>query len=741
MLVFLPFVAVVLAIGVGYWTRREVARTIDASLTGELTSTLEANVTALEIWMRNQERLAGLIGNDPRIREMSVSLLERARNRVLMRELVSVPDLKLFSDTMTERLTNAGYGTALLVTTNLQVAATTGRARMRPGSFLRGDNAEFYKELFATGKPVVATPFKVPPPGLRGPGARLQNLGRRFRPDNQNPPPRQFPWGVQPQPPENPGEPPPPSLMQVLAPVKDSNGVVVGALSFLLRPEDEFTRVLSVARSGESGETFAFDRSGRLISQSRFDEQLKRVGLLTNDAAASSALTLELRDPGGDLTAGHVPANSNPTNWPLTRMVAEALAGGSGVTVIPERDYRGVPVVGAWRWLPDCDFGVVTKIDAREAYQPLYVLRRILMILIVLLAVASIAVAVFSYFNILWRRRFNMAQLKARKLGQYTLEDKIGEGSMGVVYKARHVLLRRETAVKLLLPTRADEDIIRQFEHEVRLTCQLSHPNTIQVYDYGHTPDGIFYYAMELLRGMTLSELVDRFGAQPESRVLHILIHVCESLKEAHAAGLIHRDIKLGNVFLCTRGGIPDTVKVLDFGLVRIIRDKDETITTAAHDAASRFLGTPQYMAPEIIRDPACADPRSDIYAVGAVGYQLLTGKPLFEGETVRDIFNHHLETQPEPPGARGGVSVSPILEQIILRCLEKDPARRPQNMTDLASSLGQCPAAGAWTESLRTDWWSRNKAAIETNQQRVDIKPASVAEATLKIDLNQRTD
>jgi serine/threonine protein kinase len=178
---------------------------------------------------------------------------------------------------------------------------------------------------------------------------------------------------------------------------------------------------------------------------------------------------------------------------------------------------------------------VATQIDADEAFRPLRVLKLLFIILVLLLMLCSTGMFLFSYSNVVWRRRLSQAELKLKQLGQYTLEEKIGEGGMGVVYRARHALMRRDTAVKLLLPDRADAESIQRFEREVRLTCQLTHPNTIQVYDYGHTPEGIFYYAMEFLRGVNLHDLVTRFGPQPEGRVVYILTQICDSLAEAHA--------------------------------------------------------------------------------------------------------------------------------------------------------------------------------------------------------------
>ena len=274
---------------------------------------------------------------------------------------------------------------------------------------------------------------------------------------------------------------------------------------------------------------------------------------------------------------------------------------------------------------------------------------------------------------------------------------------MGVVYRARHALMRRDTAVKLLLPDRADPESVQRFEREVCLTCQLTHPNTIQVYDYGHTPEGIFYYAMEFLRGLNLQELVARFGSQSEGRVIHILTQVCESLAEAHALGLVHRDIKPANVFLCNRGGVPDSIKVLDFGLVREYRgaNREQMSLTGAR----RMMGTPAFMPPEAIKDAARSDPRSDIYSVGALGYYLLTTANVFDAQNVLDLYEKHLTESPIKPSQRTANPISAELEETILRCLEKEPNLRPQSVGELRALLLTSPRASDWGPEARAAW------------------------------------
>ncbi len=289
---------------------------------------------------------------------------------------------------------------------------------------------------------------------------------------------------------------------------------------------------------------------------------------------------------------------------------------------------------------------------------------------------------------------------KAFQVGQYTLEDKLGEGGMGVVYRARHALLRRPTAIKLLPLEKAGADSLRRFEREVQLTALLSHPNTVAVFDYGQTPDGIFYYAMEHLDGIDLGTLVREDGAQPAARVIHILRQVCGSLTEAHGVGLIHRDIKPANIILCERGGIPDVAKVVDFGLVKELDHAQDLTATGV------ITGTPLYLAPEAVRSSAI-DARSDIYAVGAVGYFLLAGRNVFEGDTLVEVCSHHLHTTPSPPSERLGRPLPRDLEAAVLSCLEKDPDLRPQSARALLGRLAACEDAGRWSEQEAAEWWT----------------------------------
>jgi Na+-transporting methylmalonyl-CoA/oxaloacetate decarboxylase gamma subunit len=502
--------------------------------------------------------------------------------------------------------------------------------------------------------------------------------------------------------------------MFAAAPIRSADGKVIAVLALRIPPDKDFTRILATARAGESGETYAFGRKGLMLSDSRFDDELKRLGLIPDTPEAQSVLTLELRDPLADLTRGQQ-APKRRAEQPLTRPVAEALAGRDGVNVTGYRGYRGVPKVGAWMWLEDFDMGLVTEVDVAEALGPLRILRLGFGFIFALLVLAAVAVFLLMRLARRLHESARKAALKAKHLGQNALDGEIGSGGFGTVYRGHHALMRRPVAVKLLDPRQANEHSIARFEREVQLTCQLTHPNTIALYDYGRTPDGLFYYAMEYLEGLALDKLVQGFGRQPEERVIHILRQVCGSLAEAHAQGLVHRDIKPANIFLTHRGGIPDFVKVLDFGLVKARNLEGQAELTGA----TATLGTPLYMSPEAVRYPDSVDARSDLYSLGCVGYYLLTGEPVFAGLSVGEVLVHQVESPPEKPSVRLRGPVSPDLEELLMSCLAKKPAERPASADAFEAALAKCAAAARWSRAEADAWWQK-RATLQTDKTMV---------------------
>jgi serine/threonine-protein kinase len=324
----------------------------------------------------------------------------------------------------------------------------------------------------------------------------------------------------------------------------------------------------------------------------------------------------------------------------------------------------------------------------------------------------------------------------ARRLGQYTLTEKLGEGGMGVVYLARHALLRRPSAIKLLPPDKLSEEGAARFEREVQLTASLSHPNTIRVFDYGRTPDGIFYYVMEYLEGASLEEVVAVAGALSAGRVIHILDQVAGALSEAHGIGLIHRDIKPANIFLTEQGGVPDVAKVLDFGLVKqLSRTSADASTVQMVTRDTSISGTPTYMAPEAITSPEKIDARTDLYALGAVGYFLLTGHEVFSGRNLLEVCSHHLHSTPPPPSTRVDWPIPDDLERLILTCLEKEPAQRVPDARALQSQLRACRDAPTWSEEEARRWFEAHGPALRARQSRKGVSGT----ATIAVDLGLR--
>ena len=310
---------------------------------------------------------------------------------------------------------------------------------------------------------------------------------------------------------------------------------------------------------------------------------------------------------------------------------------------------------------------------------------------------------------------------EANELGQYILEEKIGGGGMGEVWRARHRLLIRPAAIKLIRPQVSGdaELLLRRFEREARATAALKSPHTVQLYDFGATEDGRLYYVMELLDGLDLDSLVRQYGPQPPERVVHILRQVCSSLQDAHANGLVHRDIKPANVVISRAGTTFDFAKVLDFGLVKLETAGQRGSGATAQRgggaagqslAAGGIAGTPAFIAPEVVLGVADTNNRVDLYALGCVGYWMLTGKLVFDGRNVVEVMFHHAHTAPPGPSTRSELPIPAALEDIVMECLEKDPARRPSSAEAVSTRLDSVSLESPWTVERAERWWAMHR-------------------------------
>ena len=668
-----PIFAAILLSGIGLYLRSGVEAALKEDLQSDLHSILATDVTALKIWLRSQEQVASSAARDPEVLKHVMSLLETAAQAEGSRvRLVESPALVQLREELKPMIDGHEMTGFVVVDLNRRVIAARNEDLI--GLVIDAPETNPALKQVFQGQTCVSIPHK----------------SAILMPDKHG----HMRVGV--------------PTMFAISPIKTADGTVVAALGLRVSPEREFAQILEVARAGKTGETFAFDRNGLLLSQSVFEDQLRQIGLLTEDA--DSILNVSLRDPGLDLVQGGR-AEKPRSEQPLTLMAKHATAGQSGSNFNGYRSYRGVETVGAWTWLEDYDFGVATEIESPEAFRVLVLIRWVFWALFALLVLASIVILLYSLRAERLQREARRAVVEARQLGQYSLDRKLGEGGMGVVFCGHHAMLHRPTAIKFLHLEKTTEQTIGRFEREVTLTSQLVHPNTISIYDYGRTPEGIFYYAMEYLDGLTLEQLVRQFGPQSESRTIHILRQICGSLSEAHGCGLIHRDIKPANIMLTYRGGIPDFVKVLDFGLVKAVDAEQQSGLTSS----GSLTGTPLYLSPEAIRTPDEVDGRSDLYAIGAVGYYLLTGKPVFEGPNVIEIIRQHSDAVPVAPSARLGRPINPDLERVILRCLAKSPDDRPQNAEELENELQACGVA-AWKKEEAARWWQTLQAPTNSD-------------------------
>jgi serine/threonine-protein kinase len=503
----------------------------------------------------------------------------------------------------------------------------------------------------------------------------------------------------------------------VLAPVREPGAKAVAVLAIGVRADRDFARLFTGGRATPTTEIYAFGDDGMLLVPTPQAGELIEAGHVVDRGGTGGVFTIAVRDPGGDLFDGHVPSTEAAAR-PLTRAAALAIAARGkaaegeqrGTLDRPYRSYSGREAIGAWRWLPEYDLGVVAERSTAEAFAALRYLR-VSFAVIAGFIVLSLLAALTSGMSIArLRRQFG----KLEKLGAYTLERELSEGGMATIYMARHSLLKRPTAVKILKKTIGSDEFAHRFEREVQLVSQLRHPNTVQIYDFGRTSEGQPYYVMEYIDGVTLTQLVDHSGAVPPGRVIHILRQIAAALREAHSVGLVHRDVKPDNVMLCRRGE-DDFVKLVDFGLVKdVLRDQTRDVTKQI-----RVLGTPRYMSPERIVNPSDVDARADLYALGAVGYYLVTGRHVFEGEDSRDIANQVLHA----PAPRASVLVPGVpeaLDALIATCLEKDRAKRPSSADAVIEALDRLSTRLAWTQRDAEAWWTAYRAT----------KAAGVAEA-----------
>ncbi|GGH70313.1 serine/threonine protein kinase [Phaeocystidibacter marisrubri] len=661
-------VTFVLLIVLGYWSHRQVKNSLEEIRREQLQAVLDADVVAMQYWIRDFRNSVRFWCNTPEVSD-EIHYILRYRNSP---EEIERLQFSPWQDTLTgilrpylKNTNSAGYN--LFDEAGYEFAASDRSVignRLNPAGFRQLFEANAREGTFKA-------PFD--PNKLVYDDYDVRSIYSK-------------------------------PIVWAGNPIYNKIGELIGYFGVGRYADEGFSEIVNVARMGKTGETYAFNAEGMMLTESRFVDQLKSIGLVPNKEEAGSSLVVSLRDPGGDLTEGYKPTQpliSRNFTEPVALSIASKSDSSIAITDVlidPYRDYRGVKVIGAYHWFPEFGFGLVTEVDYEEAFEPLIYLDATFGILILILAV----VLTYSLYSSLRYVRLNRKVGEAAQLGQYTMVRKIGEGGIGEVYLAHHAMLKRPTAIKILKPNIISAEVVERFEREVQLASRLTHPNTIEIYDFGRTPDGIFYYAMELLNGFTLAQIVQMQGELPFERALHILRQASASIREAHSIGLIHRDIKPQNIMLVQRGGEDDVVKVLDFGLVKDLSDEE-----AAQTRTTQVTGTPLYMAPERIKTPKNSDLRSDIYALGAVAYYMLAGQSLFRFSTEIDIMFQVINTEPDPLHEIN-TQVPQEVSDLIHRCLEKDPEKRPQTARELHASLKELSGKYPWDSEKARKWWSR---------------------------------
>ena len=646
---------------IGWWTHHSVELSMRSTRGAALKSVLDSETQSLRVWIDDQKHSIGRL----------------ARNRQL-RELVEL----IAGDTAAGGVIDCG-------------SARPRRLVSLLDESLDGAGAAIFNVVVASGD-IVASSF-TEYCGLRyNDEALASDFAPAFAGKSLFVPPHRDPSKLVQAPASPPVESP---LIWIRSPVRSDSDEIIAVLGVGYLAEARFSTILAAARAGDSDEVYAFDRDGVILSNSRFEAQLSEFAILPEGSSAVGRLVL--RAPRTEQTA-------------RTRLVEAALASdiedknAGGMLLDPYPGYLAAPVVGGWRWLAEDGIFVAIEMSAEEAYAPLETLDRVFAVVFGVMILA-VCVALFYWFTAVLIR----AEVEKDRMGPYWLAERIGEGGIGNVYHARHDLLKRPSAVKLLKPTRATDEMTARFRREAKLASQLTHPNMIEIYDYGIGVDGTLFYAMELLDGDTVGELVVRNGPMPVARVAHLMRQVCAGLAEAHGKGLVHRDVSITNIMACLYGGEYDFVKILDFGLVKsMVEEQSQVITRAV-----RILGTVQYMAPERLHDPAGVDVRADVYAVGGVTFFLASGHRMFEVEDTVALTSRVINETPPRLSEVAEQPIPPELDDLVAACLAKDRNDRPSSIHEVKAVLDRIAEHERWTQSdARAAWEARHRNSPTPN-------------------------
>ncbi len=649
-------VSVLITLAVQTWSIDHLKAHLQEEAGRALKKSLDLRVSALRSWATGQRERAQKVLADPDLVAQVASLVELARDSEGMKErLLASPAFKRVCEKMAQLPPElAGRGFVIISPSGVDLCAETEAI---VGKVVTPSGAAYVRRM-VLGEWVVSRPY----------------------------PDRQFTLGATP----DYSRP----VMFVGGPIHDASGQLIAMGIFRFSPQrfQEFT-------APDALEYLAFDEKNLLLNNLENTAALRKLGAVPESGTAFGTY---LRDPGVDLESGATPATP-PDTWPPTLMSRSAVQGTSGLDSSGQRDFRGQDILAAWTWLPEWEMGVACQTPLNRVLTPAAPVNKAFTVLSAIPAFLTVVLLVGSrHFRIRRRAPEDSA------FGSYVLERPIGTGGMAQVFLARHATLKRPAAVKILSEVNPDAGTVDRFEREARLASLLGHPNTIQVFDYGETPDGRLYFAMEYVKGLNLAQLLTLAGPLPIARAVYLLKQIAGSLEEAHQQGLLHRDLKPSNVMVGSKGGLGDVVKVLDFGIACSV--------TAGHEDHTRstgLVGTPAFLAPERIRTPQLLDLRSDIYSFGAVAFHLLTGRNVFEGSGPTELIYQVMTAARPSPSRLRGEGLPEALEKLVLDCLAVEPESRPSSFLQVLDILGSMPLSEPWSQDEARAWWTSNREKV----------------------------
>ena len=642
---------------VGWWTYRQVESTMRQSVQNELKGFADSVTLASQRYLTDKAQLVESWSRQPSLQEAIVELVELENSNASVEQLRSAPQ----SDQIKTQLQKlSGFDDVKFVVWNdsYRILSSWLEDRADVGNPVAPSGAENLARAMS-GETVLFGP------------ERLEDNAEGFVPETTRP------------------------VMAIIVPIHNQEGRIIAAM--LIRGIgmfDEFSRMfVDVAIAGEL-DAYAVDREGIMLTDSPHALAMStqnRLDLAADDIAAR----LRVADPGFELTTENV-ESVRRNICPLTISVAGATTGHSDVQIEEYKNYAGQSVVGAWRWNSDWNLGIIIEKDSNRAFAAARIVRFGFLLLGSLLFLTAFGSAAKI------ARTSTQERAAVHPLSRYDVTDELGSGGMGVVYRAKHRQLGRETALKVMIGDRRNKEDGMRFDREARLAASLSNPHSVTIYDYGRSEDGEAYCVMEFLRGLTLQEVVARSGHQSIGRVLFILSQICDALGEAHGLNLLHRDIKPQNIMLSLDASVGDWAVVFDYGLAKPF----EPVSGVYNTSETIWSGTPMYMAPERFRQPAAMDPRSDIYSVGCVAYYLLSGRPPFIECDPESLFALILSEQPLSIAIHRNEHVPDEISDMVMTCMAKSVDQRYETIQQLSEVVNDLRDKYPWSVDDARQWW-----------------------------------